>query len=100
MRNKENWIQVNVLWKIRTGWIFALLCFGIALGTSTVLAFTSEDADTLFDAHKKAFYQEKDGLAWYKDSTEGIKKFPIGCALNSWRWFSTLANARGMRKNW
>jgi predicted alpha-1,6-mannanase (GH76 family) len=69
-----NWIHVNLLWKIRTGWIFALLCFGTVLGASTLLAFTSEDADTLFDAHKNAFYQEKDGLAWYKDSTEGDKK--------------------------
>ncbi len=32
-----------------------------------------KDADTLFDAHAKAFYEEKDGKAWFKESTEGGK---------------------------
>jgi len=36
-------------------------------------AVTPEDADTLFDAHTKAFYQEKDGHAWFKESTDGGK---------------------------
>jgi predicted alpha-1,6-mannanase (GH76 family) len=36
--------------------------------------FTSVDADTMFEAHKKAFYEEKDGRAWSKESTEGEKK--------------------------
>ncbi|RYD73265.1 MAG: hypothetical protein EOP84_21825, partial [Verrucomicrobiaceae bacterium] len=30
-------------------------------------------ADTLFEAHAKAFYQEEDGRAWFKESTEGGK---------------------------
>jgi hypothetical protein len=49
--------------------IVALLCFGAL----TTRAFTSADADTLFEAHTRAFYQEKDGRAWFKDSTEGGK---------------------------
>jgi predicted alpha-1,6-mannanase (GH76 family) len=36
-------------------------------------AFTAADADALFQAHAKAFYQEKDGRAWFKESTEGGK---------------------------
>ncbi len=36
-------------------------------------AFTSADADALFRAHSAAFYEVKDGLAWFKESTEGGK---------------------------
>ena len=36
-------------------------------------AFTSADADALFEAHSKAFYQEQDGRAWFKESTDGGK---------------------------
>lgn len=42
-------------------------------GVLTARAFTSEDADTLFEAHIKAFYEEKDGHAWFKESTRGGK---------------------------
>lgn len=42
-------------------------------GALSARAFTAADADTLFDAHTKAFYVEKDGLAWFKESTDGGK---------------------------
>lgn len=51
----------------------ALVCCAASCGGLTARAFTSADADTLFDAHTKAFYQEKDGRAWFKESTEGGK---------------------------
>jgi predicted alpha-1,6-mannanase (GH76 family) len=36
-------------------------------------AFTSAEADAVFEAHRKAFYEEKDGQAWFKESTDGGK---------------------------
>jgi len=36
-------------------------------------AFTFADADTLFEAHAKAFYREQDGRAWFAESTDGGK---------------------------
>jgi len=59
-------------WRIRAAWI-ALLFLSVAYGTLPTQAFTSADADTLLAAHTKAFYQEKDGLAWFTKSTEGGK---------------------------
>ncbi len=52
----------------------ALLCLTMGCGALSTRAFTSADADALFDAHAKAFYREKDGKAWFKESTEGEKK--------------------------
>ena len=51
----------------------AVLCFAVSYGALTARAFTSADADTMFEAHTKAFYEEKDGHAWFKESTEGGK---------------------------
>ncbi len=53
-----------------------LAAFGVlslAAGVRQAGAFTAADADTLFDAHIKAFYEEKDGHAWFKESTDGGK---------------------------
>lgn len=36
-------------------------------------AFTAADADAIFEAHKAAFYQEENGRAWFKESTDGGK---------------------------
>ncbi len=44
--------------------------FGVAL---PALAVTPADADVLFEAHAKAFYREKDGRAWFAESTDGGK---------------------------
>ena len=51
----------------------AVFCFAISSGALTAGAFTPADADTMFEAHTKAFYEEKDGHAWFKESTEGGK---------------------------
>ncbi|HEY0455262.1 MAG TPA: glycoside hydrolase family 76 protein, partial [Verrucomicrobiae bacterium] len=52
----------------------AVLCFiAICGGAITAQAFTSADADTIFAAHRKAFYKEKEGRAWFAESTEGGK---------------------------
>ena len=53
----------------RAAWI-AVSCFAVSSGAR---AFTAADADTLFEAHSKAFYQEEDGRAWFKKTTEGGK---------------------------
>lgn len=55
-------------WRIRVA-LSAVVC--VTVGTAR--AFTSADADTLFEAHTKAFYDEKDGRAWFKESTDGGK---------------------------
>jgi predicted alpha-1,6-mannanase (GH76 family) len=61
-----------VLWGLRAAWI-AVLCSMVSFGVLTAQAFTSANADALFDAHTKAFYQETNGRAWFKESTEGGK---------------------------
>lgn len=42
-------------------------------GTLTACAFTSADADALFNAHTKAFYREEDSRAWHAKNTDGGK---------------------------
>ena len=48
-------------------------CFTIFCEVLTARAFTPADADTLFEAHTKAFYEETDGRAWFKESSDGGK---------------------------
>ncbi len=59
-------------WRIRGVWI-VISFLAVSCGSFTALAFTSTDADTLFEAHAKAFYQKADGGAFYLKSTEGNK---------------------------
>ena len=59
--------------RIRIGWL-VFICVAVNWGALRSRAFTAADADALFEAHTRAFYQEKNGLAWYKESTEGDKK--------------------------
>lgn len=35
------------------------------------MAFTQADADTIFEAHRKAFYRVEDGRGWHTKNTEG-----------------------------
>lgn len=37
-----------------------MLCLAVSCAPLTARAFTAADADTVFDAHAKAFYQEKE----------------------------------------
>lgn len=64
---------------------FLMLVIGllISCGALAASAFTSADADAIFDAHTKAFYQEKDGRAWYAKTTEGGK-------ADYWTWAEQL----------
>ena len=48
-----------------------LLCLAVSGATLTARAFTAADADTLFEAHTKAFYRITNGRAYYLKSTEG-----------------------------
>jgi predicted alpha-1,6-mannanase (GH76 family) len=57
----------------------AALCCVISCAALTARAFTSADANAIFDAHTKAFYKEKDGRAWYAKTTEGGK-------ADFWTW--------------
>lgn len=61
--------MVYTTWPLRAVWIL-LLCFMTGGGAQ---AFTSADADTILDAHTKAFYRERNGRAWYKEKTAGGK---------------------------
>lgn len=59
--------------RMRRSGIFGLL-FGLLISaTSSARAFTSSDADALFDAHAKVFYSVTNGHAWFLKSTEGGK---------------------------
>ncbi|MES2708347.1 MAG: glycoside hydrolase family 76 protein [Verrucomicrobiota bacterium] len=51
----------------------ALVCLNLSGAVVTARAVTSAEADTIFEAHSKAFYAEKDGRAWFRESTEGGK---------------------------
>lgn len=51
-------------------WMAALAC---AAACTTARAYTTADADTIFEAHSKAFYREKDGRGWHTKNTEGGK---------------------------
>ncbi len=66
-------------WQIRGAWRFLA---GLLLCCATLPAesFTSADADTLFEAHTKAFYREKDGCGWFAKNTEGGKSDFWMCA--------------------
>lgn len=49
---------------------YLTLCF-IALSCGRSTAFTSADADAIFEAHTKAFYREKNGEGWHRKRTDG-----------------------------
>ena len=65
-------------WWNRATWI-AVFCCTLICGALTARAFTWADAETLLQAHTKAFYHEEDGLAWYTKNTEGGK-------ADYWKW--------------
>ncbi|MES2922131.1 MAG: glycoside hydrolase family 76 protein [Verrucomicrobiota bacterium] len=58
-------------WSTRAAWI-SVFC-GM-LGGDLARAFTAADADTIFDAHTKAFYRVEDGRGWHRKNTEGARK--------------------------
>jgi len=64
--------QASTQKKSGAHWI-AAICFTVSCGVLTAGAFTSADADSLLEAHTKAFYRIKDGRAWFKETTEGGK---------------------------
>ena len=57
---------------LRFVWM-VVLCITVCCAAPRAQAFTAADADTLFEAHAKGFYREKDGRAWFAESTEGGK---------------------------
>ncbi|MGA2542493.1 MAG: glycoside hydrolase family 76 protein [Verrucomicrobiota bacterium] len=57
---------------VRVAWM-AAICLGVSCGAAVAGDFTSADADALLEAHTRAFYQVKDGRAWFKETTEGGK---------------------------
>ncbi|HTI72021.1 MAG TPA: glycoside hydrolase family 76 protein [Candidatus Limnocylindria bacterium] len=69
--------------KMSSVWMAMLLILAGWCGL-TVRAFTSADADAIFQSHAQVFYQEKDGKAWFKESTEGSKK------TSYWMWAEQL----------
>ena len=62
----------------------AAFCFAVSCGAPSARAVTAEEASTLFEAHAKAFYREKDGRAWFVKSTEGDRK------ADYWMWAEQL----------
>src|SRR5215217_6201434 len=54
------------------GFWLAVVCS--TLGPGVARAFTTADADTIFEAHTKAFYQVEGGKGWHRKSTDGDKK--------------------------
>ena len=65
-------------WWNRVAWIAVLGC-AVICGTLAARAFTLADAETLLQAHTKAFYHAEGGLAWYTKNTEGGK-------ADYWKW--------------
>lgn len=58
--------------RIHALWLVAL-CGVTAVTTAWAEPITAAQADTLFEAHTKAFYREKDGRGWHSKDTEGGK---------------------------
>jgi predicted alpha-1,6-mannanase (GH76 family) len=65
-------VNLRASWKTCAAWIAA---FGFIMnwGVPTVRAYTAADADTMLRAFNQAFYQEADGRAWFKQTTDGGK---------------------------
>ena len=51
--------------------MFAVVCLAIICGATTARAFTSADADTIFQAHAQAFYQITNSSAFRKSRNAG-----------------------------
>jgi predicted alpha-1,6-mannanase (GH76 family) len=67
----QNW-RFQMPLAIRAAWV-VVFGFMAVCGTLTVRAFTARDADTIFEAHAKAFYREDGGRARHSKNTEGGK---------------------------
>ena len=63
---------LQISWQSRAAFL-VVICLAISYGALSARAFTSADADTIFDAHTKAFYRVTNGLAWHMKSTGGGK---------------------------
>ena len=73
MKSVSDWSKlVPVSWGFYAARIVMLCCM-VSFGLLPAQGFTAANADTLFDAHARAFYHEGDGRAWFKESTEGGK---------------------------
>jgi predicted alpha-1,6-mannanase (GH76 family) len=59
--------------KIPLTFRLAVSGFLLACRLPSAQAVSTAEADALMDAHTKAFYREKDGLAWFAKDTEGGK---------------------------
>jgi predicted alpha-1,6-mannanase (GH76 family) len=57
-------------WRNRAAWM-AILCCVVSCGSLKARAFAGADADTLLEAHTRAFYRVKDGRAWFTKNTKG-----------------------------
>jgi predicted alpha-1,6-mannanase (GH76 family) len=62
--------SAQTLWRRIPACARTLLVLTASCSAWSAQAFTTADADTLFEAHAKAFYQEKDGRAWHTKSTD------------------------------
>ena len=65
-RTGQTWGWTRAVW-------LAVLSITVSGGARPARAFTSAEADTLWRAHTQAFYREKDGRAWFRETTEGGK---------------------------
>lgn len=58
---------------------FGAICLVVGFGAAGSNAFTAADADALLAAHTRAFYQQTNGVAWFK-ATE------LGGKASFWMW--------------
>jgi predicted alpha-1,6-mannanase (GH76 family) len=63
-------LPVLTTWRIHTA-VMIVIFFAVGCCSFAARAFTSADADTLFDAHTKAFFRMTNGGAFYQKSTKG-----------------------------
>ncbi len=61
--------MMNLL-KFHRSWVTAM---GVVVLATSAEGYTAADADTIFEAHSKAFFRQKDGNGWHTKSTEGGK---------------------------
>ena len=60
-------VQASCHRAVRVG----VFCLAVSCGALTGRAFTGADADTIFDAHTRAFYRVTNGMAWHAKTTDG-----------------------------
>lgn len=71
---KQTYAPARKLETMATGRTFGITLALCTLASGFANAFTTADADTIFEAHTKAFYRVENGKGWHLKTTEGGRR--------------------------